>query len=1176
MNDENKIEKRLQNPWKGLDSYKESEKLYGRDDEVDVLMSRIEYNVQTVIYGHSGTGKSSIINAGIFPRARQAGMMPVNIRLLHTSDQAYPSEPYIEQIRKAIDDELDKVGGQKQELVPHVIDHAETLWEYLHRYRFFASDGYTSLRPLLVFDQFEEMFTLEKDHHRVVNFFAELADLLNGITPAYLDDNIGDAAIEMTAGTEGAKNIFASIKNKQYSQKAAYLDTDEFRLVFSLREDYLSYLERNTALIPSLKLNRYCLQPINEEQAASIIMDPVPGLVSKDVAQLIIEKVTGEKDFHLDGRPSIFVDSAILSLYLSSMFDRMPEGSMVITADMVNQLGDNIIQDFYLASIKDVRPSTVEYLEDNLVNSEGRRENVSVYNAKHLGHITDDELNLLCEQRRLVRRFVYGGDMRLEYIHDILCPVVKDRRDIRQMLRMQEDELRRIHREEQKKREKLERKARADRRRYRNWLIIGAVALLAVLGRWFYVYYMDEMPCADYYEGFTQQYGWPVGVGKELSKGEAEKLAVSYKLTKKGHRSGHPYTMVEVVSTDGDLLHNNMRVPLVGLSEMSDGAAKNFATLLNNTKYYKYYATETIDTIHVTKYEAMDAKHHVLYVVSYFKPVEERDNSEEAVLSSFVWAVYTNAIGTPLRLRDNGADRMKVFFNAKGLEEKYMFFDESGAPRLNDQECYGQRIHYDLQNRADSVWGLDPFSEVEYLEVRMHGEHTSVSSFQDPQGKPINHRKLHYHKRVETTDDKGNIIMKEYFGADGKHVDDKLRSSVAKFVYDEHNRVISTNDFDGNGKPYTQNNKYYAHREYEYRENSMEKLTEKGFRWDPQSEKMIEVFSYKAKHFGSVVEYTTIDKEKDSYRMKRIEYNEESEPVSISYYGKDDIPIFDSIDNFSKHIVERSIKSNGKSVVVHRYYDIDGSLYSKPGQRDYAIDSCIYSSKNLLLSRVCYDRDSMIILSQGYEYKDGIEVARYARGIHGNPIRCPQWERDGLCYYKLQSVKSASDALSYVKPVNEYGGMSWAYDGNDPWGLLEHRGQKYITDRMGSNWKKEIITTIYADHIPYSAKTVAYLHLIRHGSMAERAGLRDGDLLISIGSWNYDHTPSAESAKGEWMRLGAKPASVKVARYDQKTKTWSMPVINIPTFQGSLGCEIYDVYYTEEEYNEFKKAFKND
>ncbi len=1167
-----------QNPWKGLDSYKESEKLYGRDDEVEVLMSRIEYNVQTVVYGRSGIGKSSILNAGIFPKARLAGMMPVAIRLLHTSDKENPTEPYIDQIRKAIDNELLRLGGNARELVPHAEGHAETLWEYLHRHTFSIENR--PVRPLLVFDQFEEIFTLEKDHHRVTDFFAELADLLNGITPEYLQERTSSSSAETSTAPAGGANIFAGIKRRQAARQAAYLETDEFRIIFSLREDYLSYLERNTLHIPSLKMNRYCLQPINEEQAATIIMDPVPGLVSEEVAILIIEKITGETGFHLDGRPNIFVDSAILSLYLSRLYAMLPEGATAITADMVQRFGDNIIQDFYLEVIENVRPQTVEYLEDNLLNNEGRRENISVYNATHLGNVNEKELHYLCDEKRLLRRFFYGGDMRIEYIHDILCPVIKDRRDIRQMLRAQEAELQRMQQEEQRKREELERKARAQRKRYATWLIGGGLLLLFLIGHWFYGYYMDEMDCMAYYRSFTQVNGWPVGVGEKLSPSEVQHLAVSYRLSKKGHRSSRPFDMVEVMSNDEGLLHNNMRTPLVDLSEVSDRHAHDFAQLLNTTKYYKYSSTQgNSDDVRVTKYEALDSKGKVLYIVTYFNAIELRDNADVAVEAPFLWAVYTDANGAPLKMRDNGVDRMQVFLGPNGEEEKYMFFDENGAPKTNDLDCYGYRLHYDNLHRTDSVWGLDPFSEDEFIEVRNYTDSTTDYRYFDCQGTPINHKKLGYHRRKAVFDARGNTIHKEFYDCSGSHVNDQLRSSLVDLKYDDKNRLISTNDFDGDGRPYTQNRKYYPHREFTYIGNTMERLSTKCFRWDPDASAMIEVLTNQTMLYGSVVEYVTIDYEKDTYRMMRVEHNEEEEPVSVSYYGRNDKPAFDTIDHFSKHIIERNPQANGNTIVVHRFYDSDGSLYSKVGERNYAIDSCLYSPQGMLLSRVCYDRDTIIVLSQGYEYKDGIEVARYARGIHGNPIRCPRWERDGLSYYRLQNVRSLSDALSYVRPVNEYGRTSWAYVGTDPFGEEEHRGQRHTTDDMGSNWKRETVTTVYADHIPANAHSMVYVHLTCYGSLAEQYGLRDGDLLIDAGTWHYDRQPHAQQALPTWNSIGRQNVSLRVARYDQRTRSWQLLQFTIPASGNrdkEWGCEIYDIYYTDEEYQEFQKGIQHD
>lgn len=1182
------------NPWKGLDSYKESEKLYGRDEEVEVLMSRIEYNVQTVVYGRSGIGKSSIINAGIFPKARQAGMMPVAIRLLHTSDKEHPTEPYIEQIRKAINGELERLGGEAHELVAHAAGHSETLWEYMHRHRFTLGDDEHTVRPLLVFDQFEEIFTLEKDHHRVTAFFAELADLLNGIMPDYLREapKVSQSPGEgMTTDTSsdnkasaspaGGASIFASIKRRQaLARTADYLETDEFRIVFSLREDYLSYLEHNTLHIPSLKMNRYCLQPINDEQAASIMMEPVPGLISQDVAILILEKITGETGFSFDGRPEVFVDSAILSLYLSRLYAKLPEGATAITADMVNKFGENIIQDFYLEVIEDMRQQTVEYLEDNLLNNEGRRENVSVYNAHHIGHVTDQELHYLCDEKRLLRRFFYGGDMRIEYIHDILCPVIKDRRDIRQMLRQQQAEMERMQQEEQQKRQELERKARTQRKRFTAWLVGGSLLLLFFIGNWFYGYYMDQMPCTSYYRSFELVYGWPVGVGEELSASEANQLAVSYALSKKGHRAGRPYNMVEVMSPDEGLLHNNRRTPLVDYNENSNRRAHDFGVLLNSTKYYMFSTTQgDADTARVTKMEALDSEGHVLYIVTYFTAIETRENSDGVVEAPFVWAVYTDANGAPLKMRDNGVDRMQVFYGNHGQEEKYMFFDENGVPKTNDLECYGYRVHYDQLHRTDTVWGLDPFSEDEFIEVRLYTDSTTDYRYFDTDGTPINHKKLGYHRRVGVMDKRGNTVHKEFFDKSGSYADDNLRSSLVDLVYDDKNRLMFTNDFDSHGEPYTQNRKYYPHREFSYIGNTMEPLNTKYFYWDSELNAFYETKTFQTMLYGSVVEYTTIDYDKGTFRMQRVEHNENAEPVSISYYGVNDKPMFDSIDLFSKHIIERNPQANGQTIVVHRYYDADGKLYSMPGKRDYAIDSCIYSPQGLLLSRVCYDRDTTIVLSQGYEYKDGVEVARYARSIHGQPIRCPRWETDHLSYYRLQNVRSLSDALSFVRPVNEYGRTSWAYDGNDPFGLEEHRGQRQVTDGMGSNWKRETITTIYADHIPSDAHNVVYIHLTRHDSEAERRGLCDGDLLLEAAGWHYERQPKAQQAQAAWSSIGYQTIRLRVARYNQHSHTWQTLTFNVEPFNTRKqlwGCEIYDIYYTEDEYQEFLKSTQYD
>ena len=87
---------KVPNPWLGLRSYHEGETIHGRTEEIAVLSQLVLATPQTVVYGRSGIGKTSIINAGIFPIVRKKGVFPVSIRLEHNS------EPYITQISREI------------------------------------------------------------------------------------------------------------------------------------------------------------------------------------------------------------------------------------------------------------------------------------------------------------------------------------------------------------------------------------------------------------------------------------------------------------------------------------------------------------------------------------------------------------------------------------------------------------------------------------------------------------------------------------------------------------------------------------------------------------------------------------------------------------------------------------------------------------------------------------------------------------------------------------------------------------------------------------------------------------------------------------------------------------------------------------------------------------------
>lgn len=456
----NNTENSISNPWKGLNFYHEGEILYGRDDEIQSLALYVTNNTQTVLYGKSGIGKSSIINAGVFPIARKEGLFPIPIRLKHDSDTDYTS-----QIKAAFKDSAIGIS----EILPPLNDSHETLWEFLHRNGFYDKETGHSVRPLIVLDQFEEIFTLQHDEKKKLSFFSELADLLNEITPDYIAKSKNaqtDIKPIISKSNDDAFSFDFGVANvSDEDKKQEYISESLFNIVFTIREDFLSYLERYTKYIPVMKSNRYALLPINEEQAKDIIMKPVEGLIDIKVAKLIIEKVTGRTDFTLGDAPEIDVDAAVLSLFLSRLYIKKGEDVPTVTATLVNESSKDIIKDFYVESVSDLPTNEIERLEDLLLTYDNRRDNVSRNDLLREG-ISDSIITILVEDRKLLRQFSYQEDIRIEFIHDILCPIVNDRIEHREQL-AKDREAKRIAEEAEtrRKKEKAEEDARREKER---------------------------------------------------------------------------------------------------------------------------------------------------------------------------------------------------------------------------------------------------------------------------------------------------------------------------------------------------------------------------------------------------------------------------------------------------------------------------------------------------------------------------------------------------------------------------------------------------------------------------------------------------------------------------------------------------------------------------------------
>ena len=69
-------------PFKFLDSYTKEDKsiFFGRDKEIEELYQKVFESKILLVYGISGTGKTSLINCGLANKFAESDWLPINIR----------------------------------------------------------------------------------------------------------------------------------------------------------------------------------------------------------------------------------------------------------------------------------------------------------------------------------------------------------------------------------------------------------------------------------------------------------------------------------------------------------------------------------------------------------------------------------------------------------------------------------------------------------------------------------------------------------------------------------------------------------------------------------------------------------------------------------------------------------------------------------------------------------------------------------------------------------------------------------------------------------------------------------------------------------------------------------------------------------------------------------------
>lgn len=386
-----------ENPWRGLAAYHEPKegdsyhyKFCGRNSAIKELVSLIEKNLYVTMYGRTGIGKTSLLEAGIFPILRKQNYVPIIIRFCMMDSSK--TVPFAQYVVDCIEQKVDFIENNLPNNLNKDSNDHDFLWKYFATRHFYINGE--EVYPLIVFDQFEENFKGKKSE--TWNLLEQLHSLI--------DDN------------------------KIYLE--GYHDKTNFRVIISIREDDLFRLEDciERCHLMDFKFNRYRLVQPTENEATEIVSIPgeeylPPNELERDkVIEEIIQTVKKGNEGN--------INTLVLSLICSLLFNKIIKTKRnYITIDDVSDLGDSPLTEFYVSlSLSEEARKFIEY---KLIDSDGRRNTINVGEVekglpewKSLLGSNKDEVN---KDGKI--RILQESNGKVELVHDMLAKAVKESRE---------------------------------------------------------------------------------------------------------------------------------------------------------------------------------------------------------------------------------------------------------------------------------------------------------------------------------------------------------------------------------------------------------------------------------------------------------------------------------------------------------------------------------------------------------------------------------------------------------------------------------------------------------------------------------------------------------------------------------------------------------------------------
>lgn len=405
---------------------KEQDRFFGRDLAITDLCDLVALEKLVVLFGKSGYGKSSLVNAGLIPKLQNdpefISFFPIRIRVgsYNGPSSPTPSKSLIAALEGA-DPEAPQMAFLEK------ISFEKDLWYHFKKRQSLIEKTY-----VLIFDQFEEFFGYPLEVQN--QFKKELSKLV------------------FQLASQATRNDSEDLDREE---RRLLLEDLRVHLLFVIREDRLSLLDQLRDRFPTILNKRYQLQALSKDQAYEAIIKPSsligenfatpcfdfkPEAIQKILEELSSPEMTkkaGIEAFQLQIVCQHIESNVLHRNTLEHKRNAVPE----VTLDDLPDI-HNIYEEYYTRQIEQL-PENRQYLAQQIIeeglliedsySGEGRRLSIDhdlLIKDFKLKSGLEDTLNLL-ENTFLIRRELNSfGSYNYEICHDTLIkPILKLKRE---------------------------------------------------------------------------------------------------------------------------------------------------------------------------------------------------------------------------------------------------------------------------------------------------------------------------------------------------------------------------------------------------------------------------------------------------------------------------------------------------------------------------------------------------------------------------------------------------------------------------------------------------------------------------------------------------------------------------------------------------------------------------